>query len=488
MTFSMSSRHPQRRLAIEPLEHRFLLTVTFAEHAILDRGGLGGAIHSADMDNDGDLDVVFVSSSTIYWYENSDGRGNFKERQAIGTTWGESRKSIYPADMDRDGDTDVLALVFGPRIVWYENTDGKGSFGEAPHVVTSRPGNNTWSIYAADLDGDGDVDALLATANDGKVAWYENVDGRGTAWEQHVIATGLKGARVVYAADVDGDGDPDVGAASNWGTFTWYENIDGNGRFGSQQIVFEGRGATGLSLYAADLDSDGDTDVLSVTHSGPSAIAWYENLDGRGQFGPQQVITQLYDRNLGVHAGDLDNDGDLDVITSNRIHQGGTVHWLENTDGKGSFGPLQPISTRSVGFVYSVHTSDIDADGDMDVVVNANGHIAWYENLLFDPAPLAAPGDVNGDFQFSQTDIVQVLQAAKYLTGQPAIWQEGDWNDDGVFDQLDIVAALQTGNYLQGPYAAESRTGWLAPEGAENRTVDKLLGLKLELDDLLAPF
>ena len=51
-------------------------------------------------------------------------------------------------------------------------------------------------------------------------------------------------------------------------------------------------------------------------------------------------------------------------------------------------------------------------------------------------------------------DLVLVLQAAKYLTGEPTTWEQGDWNGDGVFDQLDIVAALQTGNYLQGPYAA----------------------------------
>ena len=47
-----------------------------------------------------------------------------------------------------------------------------------------------------------------------------------------------------------------------------------------------------------------------------------------------------------------------------------------------------------------------------------------------------------------------VFSTAKYLTGEPATFEEGDWNNDGVFNQSDIVAALQTGNYLQGPYAA----------------------------------
>ena len=101
---------------------------------------------------------------------------------------------------------------------------------------------------------------------------------------------------------------------------------------------------------------------------------------------------------------------------------------------------------------------------------------------------LLALGDSNGDGQFNQLDIVTVLQPGKYLTAEPADFAAGDWNGDGVFDQQDIVVALQTGHYLQGPYAASSRTGWLAPEGAEKLAVDTLLGLKLELDDLLAPF
>lgn len=70
------------------------------------------------------------------------------------------------------------------------------------------------------------------------------------------------------------------------------------------------------------------------------------------------------------------------------------------------------------------------------------------------------------DLSFDQLDLVQVLQAAKYMTGDPAIWGEGDWNGgpggepgnpprgDGVFDQFDIIAALAGGKYLTGPYEA----------------------------------
>jgi autotransporter-associated beta strand protein len=65
----------------------------------------------------------------------------------------------------------------------------------------------------------------------------------------------------------------------------------------------------------------------------------------------------------------------------------------------------------------------------------------------------AAAGDATGDGRFDQPDIVQILAAGKYRTGQSATWEEGDWNGDGLFDAHDIILALQSGLYLRGPYA-----------------------------------
>lgn len=60
---------------------------------------------------------------------------------------------------------------------------------------------------------------------------------------------------------------------------------------------------------------------------------------------------------------------------------------------------------------------------------------------------LTVLGDANGDGWFDQLDLVQVLQADKYATAEPAVWEEGDWNGDEVFDQFDLIDALKAGTY-----------------------------------------
>eukprot|EP00942_MAST-04A_sp_MAST-4A-sp1_P009781 g9781.t1 len=77
-------------------------------------------------------------------------------------------------------------------------------------ITTQADGAN--SVFAADIDGDGDIDVLSASSNDDKIAWYENTDGKGTfiRTNQNIIDTQLRNPKSVYAVDIDGDGDLDV--------------------------------------------------------------------------------------------------------------------------------------------------------------------------------------------------------------------------------------------------------------------------------------
>ena len=93
---------------------------------------------------------------------------------------------------------------------------------------------------------------------------------------QQVVATSANGAISVYATDLDGDGDADVLSASELDNkIAWYENL-GGGTFGAQQVITTSAGWA-QSVYATDLDGDGDADVLSASYA-DDKIAWYESL------------------------------------------------------------------------------------------------------------------------------------------------------------------------------------------------------------------
>ncbi|MEK6797550.1 MAG: VCBS repeat-containing protein, partial [Planctomycetota bacterium] len=167
------------------------------------------------------------------------------------------------------------------------------------------------SVFAADLDGDGDVDVLSASESDDKIAWYENTDGLGAFSSERIITTTAYWATSVFAADLDGDGDSDVLSASSYDDkIAWYENTDGLGTFGGQRVI-TATANYAASVFAADLDGDGDIDVLSASAS-DDKIAWYENTDGLGAFSSQRIITATVNYAASVFAADLDGDGDID--------------------------------------------------------------------------------------------------------------------------------------------------------------------------------
>ena len=173
------------------------------------------------------MDVLSANfeDNTIAWYAN-DGQGNFSAKPDI-TTTADGAYSVYAADLDGDGDMDVLSASYADdTIAWYENTGGlldqievlqddvnqneadsaaadaalqadvdqvalrtaEASF--ASKAVITDDADNGYSVYTADLDGDGDMDVLSASADDNTIAWYEN-DGSEVLYRPFVIAPPL---------------------------------------------------------------------------------------------------------------------------------------------------------------------------------------------------------------------------------------------------------------------------------------------------------
>jgi hypothetical protein len=133
------------------------------------------------------------------------------------------------------------------------------------------------------------MDVLSASFDDDKIAWYEN-DGD-ESFTAHSITTSARWASSVYAADMDGDGDMDVLSASyDDDEIAWYEN-DGDESFTAHNIAYSADQA--LSVYAADLDGDGDVDVLSASQL-DDKIAWYENMGTSVNVSDNDLIPEAF--------------------------------------------------------------------------------------------------------------------------------------------------------------------------------------------------
>jgi len=227
------------------------------------------------------------------------------------------------------------------------------------------------------------------------VAWYENLDGAGTFAAPQTIYTdiGIEDLSIV-AADLDRDTDMDVAFVRGSGTeIVWAENRNGLGAFDPPLLIGQFPNGTVRSIAVGDFNGDQDQDVLasySCATTGCSSdpdpflrrIVWYENMDGNGGFGIEQIVSTDVGAPFPVLGGDLDGDGDLDVITSDVVSS--SVEWFENVDGVGTFGP--PTVVTSAAFqvvgVDAVRAHDLDGDGDLDLLSasQSDDKIAWYEN------------------------------------------------------------------------------------------------------------
>ena len=416
------------RRHFEALEARCLLAVDFVDSGQELADEFTRVVALGDLDGDGDLDVFAGASllksvredrGTILW--RNDGRGYMTGSFSQFDVDPISRIGLYDesialGDLDEDGDVD--AITFGRPFF----NDGTGTF-----VQQLNGGGSAKSFSVlGDLDGDGDLDTIGPKRNSQIFSVWFN-DGNGT-FSSDVGFSSLNDPRDAALADFDGDGDLDVIIATGTGDLpgVWFNN--GSGQFGNRQHLGN---SVVKTIAVGDLDGDKDIDIILgntdiLLNEGDGTFV--ESFNHLGSFSAEDIAL-----------GDVDHDGDLDAISvagfngSNRL-------WLN--DGTGYFSQLD-LDFGTDGFAVAL--GDLDNDGDLDAYIGHRGaDKVWLNQLITAPR---LPGDANGDGEFDRDDIVQVLQAGKFMTDEPASWEEGDWDGDGRFDQLDLIAALQENSY-----------------------------------------
>lgn len=333
-----------------------------------------------DIDRDGDLDVAGAvrGDDIVSWWTN-DGTPS-------GPTWTETSiatsfdaTEVHLADIDGDGDLDALAMSeSADDVVWYAN-NGSGGGWSATNIDTAYDGPR--SIQTADVDGDGDLDVIATASVDDDLTWYENTAADGSSWTERTVDGSFDNARFAAGADIDGDGDIDL-VGSNSGTggfFNWYENTNGAGTAWTEHTV--GTNASPVWILAADIDGDGDFDVVGSGAGSADEVVWWEN-SRRGRATSVGTETAVDADVAGVREmrlADLDRDGDLDIVSAS--YDNNTLSWWQSSSSGGAW--TEVVIDGSIGSVNGVAVADMDGDGDLDVVATSDdtqSDLSWWVN------------------------------------------------------------------------------------------------------------
>ena len=354
--------------------------ISFTAHTVTTSFSGGRDVCTADLNSDGYLDLISGGGSEVAWWENNEELQFTKHTISLSVN---IARSVRAADIDGDGDSDVAAAVWGTDdILWWRN-DGVGGFEEAsleetvvgPHTVDLK-----------DVNGDGHMDILCSGFDMysafSEIGWWEN-DGA-ESLTKHVISERFQQSPFIFGAFIDQDEHMDVLACGELNDeVVWWQN-DGNEDFSEHEHVIDADFDAAHTVFARDLDLDGDTDILGAACMS-SRIAWWEN-NGSEQFEKHSLGS--FNGALWLDAADLDDDGDQDLFgagmgTSN-------IAWWEN-DGQEQF--TQRSIPGSLPQAYCVVSADIDNDTDLDLVGigNASNRINWYENGLVTSSPGVAP-------------------------------------------------------------------------------------------------
>ena len=238
------------------------------------------------------------------------------------------------------------------------------------------------NLLTGDLDNDGDIDFILHDDIYKSVFWYENLDGAGTMDEPKSIPE-LSYPSYIWLEDVDNDGVLDI-IGVNEQNFYWVKNtIPTTGLFSEPNYLPDGDDLQLKDIELEDVNGDGINDLISVGYD--SSISWYKGIGGNGNFLSSSEL--IADGKLLIELTDIDNDGDLDIVSTSDANTSLGIVWFENLGGEDNFGLPQDIEAV-IPFPDDLQVADLDNDGDMDVLLGlgdgTDNHLLynWYENKL----------------------------------------------------------------------------------------------------------
>ncbi len=334
---------------------------------------------AADIDLDGDLDVVGAAygSNSVSWFENDgtiDSNDEWTETPFSSTI--AQAICVHAVDYDGDGDQDIVAVGLDhSSLVVMVNDRGSWTEKEFPGSL-----DGAYSVNSGDMNGDGRSDLLIATRYGDSIEWWEFVTDN--IYIHHTLVSDFDGARAIVPADVDGDGDLDIVAAAEFDdTVVWWENeaIHRNIVFNDPESLIAGLSGVD-SVLTADLDHDGDFDIVAANHNNSETVAdfgaWTQ-AGGLSTWTGGWFSIPNFEGISAIAVGDYrgDSDGDLDIVGTNESHD--RLDFMIN-DGDASF--MELVGYLTCTGPTDVEIADMNRDGQMDLVVVCSDKTLWWNS------------------------------------------------------------------------------------------------------------
>jgi hypothetical protein len=337
-----------------------------------------------DIDQDGDLDII----SGAFWYEAPDWKKHFVADVEViqGRPDGYSH---LPMDVNRDGWTDIVHCNFRSKsIYWLEHP---GAFpGEWQKHVVDEPGPmETGRLY--DINRDGQLDILPNGWYFN--AWYELApakEGEQPRFIRHEIGEEGAGHGNGFG-DLNGDGRGDYVGIKGWyeaprdpvnSPWIWHPDFD--------------LGRTSIPIIVADVDSDGDADLI-YAQGHDYGIYWEEQIkNDQGEMAwTKHLIDSSWSQGHSPLWADLDQNGVMEFVDGKRFwsHEGRdpgardplVIYSYEYDPATKTFKRRTIQENGPAGFGLDPKAVDLDGDGDLDLVLPGRSGLYWYENLLIQP-------------------------------------------------------------------------------------------------------
>ncbi|QQS38006.1 MAG: VCBS repeat-containing protein [Ignavibacteriales bacterium] len=353
-------------------------------------GGDSRAVNWIDYDNDSDLDLFVTNGPQAgqnnFLYRN-DGNGTFTKitnvviaqdgKASDGSTWG---------DYDNDGDVDLfVANWWGqPNLLYSNNGDGSFTFENSLSPSTGNTYSETGSWGDYDADGWIDLYVCNSFSNLRNILYHNNGDGTFTAITTGPQVTDQQPSRNADWVDYDNNGTLDLFVTNEENQHNALYKNNGAGAFEKVNgINIVSNNGNSTSSNWEDIDNDGDFDLFVANYGNQANFLYMNNGDGSFTRITQGSVVTDGGSSFGSNLGDIDNDGDLDLIVTNAFTGSAqTNNFLYLNNGDGTFTKDSSNVTTDGGWSYGCAFGDYDDDGYLDLFV-AKCYQANENNALF---------------------------------------------------------------------------------------------------------